>query len=125
MKTLPRISNAEFEIMCIIWKYAPISTNEIASRLTGKRDWNYKTIQTMLSRLEKKGVIRHSKESRAFIYSPIISKSEYRKAEEETFLDRFFDGTFQQMVASYVERDDLTENDLEELQAILDQRRKK
>ena len=54
MKTLPQISDAEFEVMDIIWKYAPISTNEITDRLAQKKEWSPKTIYTMLSRLEKK-----------------------------------------------------------------------
>ena len=57
MKNLPQISDAEFEVMDIIWKYAPISTNEITDRLAKTKDWSPKTIYTMLSRLEKKGVI--------------------------------------------------------------------
>lgn len=70
MKNLPSISDAEFEVMDVIWKYAPISTNEITDHLSKTKDWSPKTIYTMLSRLEKKGVIVHEKESRVFIYTP-------------------------------------------------------
>ena len=54
MKNLPQISDAEFEVMDVIWKYAPISTNEITDRLAKTKDWSPKTIYTMLSRLEKR-----------------------------------------------------------------------
>ena len=56
MNLLPQISDAEFEVMDVIWKYAPISTNEITDRLSKHKDWSPKTIYTMLSRLEKKGM---------------------------------------------------------------------
>ena len=69
MNKLPQISDAEFEVMDIIWKYAPISTNEITDRLAKTKNWSPKTIYTMLSRLEKKGVIVHEKESRVFVYT--------------------------------------------------------
>ena len=64
---LPQISDAEFEVMNVIWKYAPINTNDIVDRLSKDKDWSPKTIQTMLFRLEKKGVITHEKESRIFV----------------------------------------------------------
>ena len=92
MKNLPQISDAEFEVMDIIWKYAPISTNEITDRLAKTKDWSPKTIYTMLSRLEKKGVIVHEKESRVFVYTPCVKKDDYLAAESRTLADRFFDG---------------------------------
>ena len=48
MKTLPQISDAEFEVMDIIWKYAPISTNEITDRLAQKKEWSPKTIYIII-----------------------------------------------------------------------------
>ena len=81
MNKLPQISDAEFEVMDIIWKYAPISTNEITDRLAKTKNWSPKTIYTMLSRLEKKGVIVHEKESRVFVYTPCVKKDDYLAAE--------------------------------------------
>lgn len=74
MKKLPQISDAEFEVMDVIWKYAPISTNEITDRLAKVKEWSPKTIYTMLSRLEKKGVIVHEKESRVFVYTLVSAR---------------------------------------------------
>ena len=123
MKTLPQISDAEFEVMDIIWKYAPISTNEITDRLTQKKEWSPKTIYTMLSRLEKKGAIRHEKESRVFIYTPCVKKEDYLEAESRTLADRFFDGAMNQMVVSFLNHKKLSAKDLDELQDILDKKR--
>ena len=123
MKTLPQISDAEFEVMDIIWKYAPISTNEITDRLTQKKEWSPKTIYTMLFRLEKKGAIRHEKESRVFIYTPCVKKEDYLEAESRTLADRFFDGAMNQMVVSFLNHKELSAKDLDELQDILDKKR--
>ena len=46
--SLPQISEAEFEVMKIVWKYAPINTNEITEKLTLTTSWSPKTIQTLL-----------------------------------------------------------------------------
>ena len=124
MNKLPQISDAEFEVMDIIWKYAPISTNEITDRLAKTKNWSPKTIYTMLSRLEKKGVIVHEKESRVFVYTPCVKKDDYLAAESRTLADRFFDGAMKQMVVSFLDQKDLTPEDLDELQSILDKKRR-
>ena len=51
MKNLPQISEAEFEVMKIVWKYAPINTNEITEKLLQTTSWSPKTIQTLIKRL--------------------------------------------------------------------------
>ena len=58
---LPQISEAEFEVMQIIWDKAPINTNEIVGLLSAASDWSPKTIQTMLIRLEKKRRRHHGR----------------------------------------------------------------
>ena len=125
MKNLPQISDAEFEVMNIIWKYAPINTNDIVEQLSKNKSWNPKTIQTMLFRLEKKGVITHEKESRVFVYSPRIKKDAYLERVRDTFINRFFDGALNQMVVSYLNKNELTSKEIEDLQAILDKKRQK
>lgn len=124
MKKLPQISDAEYEVMDVIWKYAPVSTNEITDRLAKTKDWSPKTIHTMLSRLKKKGVIAHEKESRVFVYTPCVKKEAYLAAESRTLADRFFDGAMKQMVVSFLDQKDLTPEDLAELQSILDKKRR-
>lgn len=57
LKSLPQISEAEFEVMKIIWKYAPINTNEITEWLVKTTKWSPKTIQTLIKRLVTKEVI--------------------------------------------------------------------
>ncbi len=57
MNKLPQISEAEFEVMKIVWKYAPISTNEITEKLLQTTSWSPKTIQTLIKRLVTKGVL--------------------------------------------------------------------
>ena len=57
MSNLPQISEAEFEVMKIVWKYAPISTNDITDKLLQTTSWSPKTIQTLIKRLVNKGVL--------------------------------------------------------------------
>ena len=124
MNTLPQISDAEFEVMNIIWKYAPINTNDIIEKLSKEKEWNPKTIQKIIFRIEKKVVTTHEKESRVFVYSPLIPKEEYLKVESKNFVNRFFDGALSQLVVNYLHQSELTDKDIDNLQTILDNKRK-
>ena len=121
MEQAPQISEAEFEVMKVIWADHPVSTNEVVEQLREKQDWSPKTIQTMLIRLEKKGAITHQKEGRVYVYSPLVEKEGYLAQESHSFLERFYEGALGQMVASFVEQDMLTAEEVTQLKAILDQ----
>lgn len=123
MKILPQISDAEFEVMNIIWKYEPINTNDIVAYLSKDKDWSPKTIQTMLFRLEKKGVVAHEREGRIFVYSSLIEKKKYMESEGRTFVKRFFEGAFGRMAVNFLKHQDLSDEDISELQSILDKKR--
>ena len=77
MGNLPQISEAEYEVMKIVWKYAPISTNEITEQLLKTTAWSPKTIQTLIKRLVTKGALAYEKESRVFVYTPLVKEGEY------------------------------------------------
>ena len=68
MKAMPQISEAEFEVMKIIWDHAPVSTSEITSRLVQTTAWSPKTIQTLVKRLVNKGALTYEKQGRGFVY---------------------------------------------------------
>ena len=76
MNKLPQISEAEFEVMKIVWKYAPISTNEITEKLVKTSSWSPKTIQTLIKRLVTKGVLTYEKQSRVFVYTCLLYTSD-------------------------------------------------
>lgn len=125
MKNLPQISDAEFEVMKIIWEYAPISTNEVIDKLSQTTKWNPKTIQTMLLRLVKKKALAYEKNSRVFIYTPLVHKDEYLEQESNSFLNRFYNGTLNSMVLNFLENDKLSEKDINTLRNMLAERSKK
>ena len=125
MSDLPQISEAEFEVMKIVWKYAPINTNEITERLTKTTTWSPKTIQTLIKRLVNKGALTYEKESRVFVYSPLIKESEYIGQESSSFLKRFYNGKISSMVSAYIENDKLSAAENDTLRSLLSKKTKK
>ncbi len=119
MNTLPQISEAEFEVMKIVWKYAPISTNEITEKLLQTTTWSPKTIQTLIKRLVTKGALTYEKQSRMFVYTPVVKEREYIGQESSSFLNRYYDGDITAMVSAYIENDKLSESELDTLRTLL------
>lgn len=124
MKNLPQISEAEFEVMKIVWEYAPINTNEITERLMKTTAWSPKTIQTLIKRLVDKGALAYEKQSRVFVYSPLAKENEYIGQESNSFLKKFYNGDITAMVSAYIENDKLSEQELDTLRALLSKRTK-
>ena len=125
MRELPQISEAEFEVMKVVWKYAPINTNEITEKLTQTTNWSQKTIQTLIKRLVSKKTLTYEKQSRVFVYTPLVKEDEYIRRESNTFLNRFYDGNIISMLASYIEDDKLSEAEIDTLRSLLSEKHKK
>ncbi|MCM1499628.1 MAG: BlaI/MecI/CopY family transcriptional regulator [Clostridium sp.] len=119
MKTLPQISEAEFEVMKVIWKHAPISTNEITDKLTQTTKWSPKTIQTLIKRLVTKGALSYEKHSRVFVYTPLVEEKEYIVQESHSFLERYYNGDITAMLSAYIEDDKLSEEEIDTLRSLL------
>ena len=119
MSNLPQISEAEFEVMKIVWKYAPISTNEITEKLTQTSSWSPKTIQTLIKRLVSKKALTYEKQSRFFVYTPLVKEDEYIRQESNSFLKRYYNDNITSMLASYIEDDKLSEEDIASLRNLL------
>lgn len=119
MAPLPQISEAEYEVMKIVWKHAPVSTNEITERLTAVTDWSPKTVQTLIKRLVNKGALTYEKQSRVFVYTPLVKEQEYVNEESSSFLKRFYNGDITAMLSAYIEDDRLSDADIASLRSLL------
>lgn len=122
MKDLPQISEAEYEVMKVVWKHAPINTNEITELLLKTTSWSPKTIQTLIKRLVQKEALSYVKEGRVFVYTPLVQKDEYLDHESSSFLKRFYNGSLSTMLANFIEKDQLSDREIENLQELLAQR---
>lgn len=125
MRNLPQISEAEFEVMKIIWKYAPISTNDITDRLLQTTNWSPKTIQTLIKRLVTKGVLTYEKQSRVFVYTPVVKENEYIGQQSKSFLERYYNGDITAMLSAYMENAKLSETEIDTLRSLLTESAKK
>ena len=119
MKALPQISEAEFQVMKIVWEHAPVSTNQVTEYLTRTTKWSPKTIQTMLKRLVQKKALTYDKEGRVFIYTPLIGQQDYVNQESRHFLQRFYNGNVVSMITAFLDMEELSQQEVDELKELL------
>ena len=119
MSKMPKISESEWLVMKVIWDENPTTSNRVVEVLSEITPWNPKTIKTLLSRLVKKGAVGHENEGRSYLYYPLIEEEVLVKAESQSFLKRVFRGALKPMIATMVESEDLSEEDIEELKSLL------
>jgi BlaI family transcriptional regulator, penicillinase repressor len=124
MKDLPRISEAEWEIMKIFWESAPLTANDIIEKLQGHASWQPKTVKTLISRLVKKQAIGFEKDDRVYRYYPLVSKEDCLLEENQSFLKRVYNGELNVMLTSFLSSRQLSAKDIEELKQILDRAKK-
>lgn len=125
MNGLSQISEAEYEVMKVVWKHAPISTNEITDQLLQTTSWSPKTIQTLIKRLVTNGALTYEKQGRVFVYTPLVEENEYIGQESNSFLKKFYNGDITAMLSAYIENDKLSETEIDTLRSLLSKRSKK
>lgn len=116
-----KISEAEFEVLDVLWEDYPATSNELVERLNQKKVWHDKTVKTLLSRLVKKQAIDYKKEKRQYQYYPLIAREEYTQKETTSFVSRLFKGKVAPMVAGFSSQNSLSKEDVRELKALLEQ----
>ena len=121
MSTLPRISDAEWEVMQIVWDSSPIGAAEIVEKLSPETDWNHRTIRTMLNRLVSKGALSYREVGNRYLYRPKVKREQYVKAQSRSFLEKMFSGDAASMLVHFVESEALSTDDLARLREVLDE----
>ncbi|MDC0322244.1 BlaI/MecI/CopY family transcriptional regulator [Verrucomicrobiales bacterium] len=121
-RNVPQISDAEWSVMRVFWDGGNCSTGDVISVLEKSTNWSSKTIQTLIRRLHKKGAIDVvSKNGREFVYGSTVAERECEHAATSNFLGRVFDGQLAPFLASFVENENLSADQIAELRKILDE----
>ncbi len=105
--------------MRVLWERGTATANDVVAALVDVVDWKPKTIQTLLRRLTDKGALGYDKQGREFVFRPLVGERECQEVESGSFLSRVFGGRIAPFVAAFVEREQLTPEDIAELKRIL------
>jgi len=123
LNNLPHITEAESEVMKLLWQKEPLTSIEIISQLKDQMDWSDQTIKTFLNRLHKKKAIRFEKSGRNYLYYPLVTYDEYLRAANRSFLDRVYNGAIGMLFAKFLEEEKLSDSQIDELQQLLERKK--
>ncbi|MCE7972954.1 MAG: BlaI/MecI/CopY family transcriptional regulator [Leptolyngbya sp. PLA1] len=114
------LGDAELGVMRVLWERSPLTVREVLDRLNDQgRDLAYTTVQTFLTRLERKGCVTSDKSGSAFVYRPRVSRDQVTRRRVGDLLDELFDGAAGPMVLHLVESGRLSDEELSQLRRLI------
>lgn len=120
--TRKKLGEAELEIMQVVWESdSPVTSNYILKELQGRRRWQLSTLMTSLTRLADKGFIHCDRSTGSNLYTPLILENEYKAGASKHFLEKLYNNSIQNMIATLYSNRELKNSDIEELREFLDE----
>jgi len=119
MPDVPSISDAEWEVMNVVWESSPIASVQIVAQLAKTTDWSPRTIKSLINRLVRKRALAYDTEGNRYLYRPAVTRDQCVRQKSRSFVGRVFGGAVGPMLVQFVAQADLTPAEIEELQRIL------
>ncbi|MEO8205762.1 MAG: BlaI/MecI/CopY family transcriptional regulator [Chthoniobacterales bacterium] len=124
MKRPPKVSDAEWQVLEVIWKEPPTAAIDVIEGLQEQTGWKANTVRTLLTRLVQKGVLRTEPDGHRYLYHPLFSREQYVANESASFLERIFRGGTESLLLHFAEKSQLSEKQITELRRILEREAK-
>ncbi|MHC4540895.1 MAG: BlaI/MecI/CopY family transcriptional regulator [Planctomycetota bacterium] len=121
---MPKIAESEWRVMQVLWEHGPQTANQVVNALSGEVKWKPRTIKTLISRLVKKGAVKVTEEGYRYRYSAAADESACIGSETSSFVRRVYQGAMKPALAAFLEDADLSPEEIDDIQQILDQKRK-
>lgn len=115
----PKIFESEFRFCMILWEHEPIRSMELAKLCKEQLGWSKTTTYTVIKRLSERGVIKNENA----VVTSLISRQEAQAAEIDELVEKKFSGSLPAFVAAFTNRKDISEAELDAVQAMIDRHR--
>lgn len=116
-----QLTELQMAIMRVLWDKGQATVAEICEALRAERGLALTTVATLLSRLEKRGVVDHETRVRQFIYRPLVTETEVRHSMVHELTERLFDGDVAQLMTHLLSGREISPGDLERIKAMLEE----
>lgn len=119
-KRIQKLPDSELDVMIALWNgHQEMTRSEIEEFMNQKKKLASTTILTLLSRLEKKNFVSVKKEGKANLYSALVTQEEYQQQEGKHVLEKLYDNSLKNFVATLYQGKQIDQNDIEELESFL------
>lgn len=112
------LSDLQLDLMRVLWRAGELSVAE-ATEALADRDLAHTTVATLLSRLEKRGVVESRRDGRMLLYRPCVSEAQVRRNMVSTLIAQVFRGDPKALLAHLLSERDVAPGDLEQVRALL------
>lgn len=119
-----RISEAEWEVMNVLWQRAPVAAADVAEELAARKGWAVRTTRTLLDRLRRKRAVTCEEDGKRYLYRTRVSLEQCVREASRSFRDRVFGGQPAAMLIHLVQETELTPEEIAELRRILERKEK-
>jgi predicted transcriptional regulator len=116
-----QLTDLQLAIMRVLWKNTQATVAEICDALRPERGLALTTVATLLSRLEKRGVVTHETRARQFVYRPLVTEGDVRRSMVSELAERVFDGDVAALMSHLLTGREMSPGDLDRIKALLDQ----
>jgi len=113
------LTDLQLAIMRILWDRAEATVLDVQTRLRPERDLAQTTIATLLSRLEKRGVVEHRLEGRQFVYRPLITEQDVRGSMVSELTELLFNGSSAALMSHLLRSRDMNPGDLDRVKRMI------
>jgi BlaI family transcriptional regulator, penicillinase repressor len=118
----PEMSDAEREVLKVLWDHGPLPVREVLARLDERgQDWTRSTAVTLLQRLEKKGYVESDRSRHAFVFRPLVSREDVMHARMADLASDFCDGEPLPLVLAFAERHRFSPAELARFRQMIEQ----
>ncbi|MEZ7652346.1 CopY/TcrY family copper transport repressor [Streptococcus sp. 27098_8_51] len=118
-----QISDAEWQVMKIIWMQGEQTSTDLIRVLAERFDWSKSTIQTLLARLVEKECLTRKKEGKFFVYSALLTLDQSRDLLVQDIKDKVCSRRIKNLLADLIVECDFTQADLEDLEAVISKKK--
>jgi len=114
------LTEAELRIMNVLWARGSGTVQQVLDSISQLPSLAYNSVLTTIRVLEKKGYLKHLKDGRAHIYTPVVGKQEATRSEIRHLVSRFFRDSHEQLVLNVIEDQSLEPEEIERLRQMLE-----
>lgn len=118
-----QISDAEWQVMKIIWMQGEQTSTDLIKVLAERFDWSKSTIQTLLARLVEKECLTRKKEGKSFVYSALLTLDQSRDLLVQDIKDKVCSRRIRNLLADLIVECEFTQTDLEDLEAVISEKK--
>ncbi len=115
----PRISDAEWDVMEVVWERGSVTPAEVIDRVAAPRGWNHRTVRTLLSRLVEKRALRREGAGARSVYQAAVSRRRCVRDQGRSFLNKVFGGNAASLLIHFAQEAKIDPGDLERLKKLL------